>query len=554
MRNLKKGEYKMPITELLERNAKLYGNDVALVEINPEISEQQRVTWKEYELIRPTGNTYYRRQITWTVFDEKANRVANLLLSRGILKGQKVAILLMNCLEWLPIYFGVLKAGAVAVPLNFRYTADEIEYCLKKADADVLFYGPEFIGRIEDISGKISKNHLLFFVGDSCPAYADDYFRLVSNYESNNPGISITDEDIAAIYYSSGTTGFPKAILHNHRALMQSAQMEAIHHETTKDDVFLCIPPLYHTGAKMHWFGSLYTGSRAVLLKGTSPEAIMASVSNEGCTIVWLLVPWAQDILVALDSGEIKLENYKLSQWRLMHIGAQPVPPSMIRHWLEYFPNHKYDTNYGLSESTGPGCVHLGMENTHKVGAIGVPGFNWEIKIIDEDGSIVKQGEVGELCVKGPGVMLGYYKDQEATDEVLKDGWLHTGDMARQDEDGFIFLVDRKKDVIISGGENLYPVQIESFLSANPKIHDVAVIGLPDKRLGEIAAAIIQIKEGMECTEEEIQQFCMDLPRYKRPKKIIFAPVPRNATGKIEKPALREKYGSKHLIEDEIKG
>ena len=153
----------MPITELLERNAKLYGNDVALVEINPEISEQQRVTWKEYELIRPTGNTYYRRQISWAVFDEKANRVANLLLSRGILKGQKVAILLMNCLEWLPIYFGVLKAGAVAVPLNFRYTADEIEYCLKKADADVLFYGPEFIGRIEDISGKISKNHLLFF-------------------------------------------------------------------------------------------------------------------------------------------------------------------------------------------------------------------------------------------------------------------------------------------------------------------------------------------------------------------------------------------------------
>ena len=237
-----------------------------------------------------------------------------------------------------------------------------------------------------------------------------------------------------------------------------------------------------------------------------------------------------------------------------MHIGAQPVPPSMIRHWLEYFPNHKYDTNYGLSESTGPGCVHLGLENTHKVGAIGVPGFNWEIKIIDEDGAIVKQGDVGELCVKGPGVMLGYYKDQEATDEVLKDGWLHTGDMARQDEDGFIFLVDRKKDVIISGGENLYPVQIDSFLSANPKIHDVAVIGLPDKRLGEIAAAIIQIKEGMECTEEEIQQFCMDLPRYKRPKKIIFAPVPRNATGKIEKPALREKYGSKHLIEDEIKG
>ncbi len=541
----------MPITDLLERNSKLYGDEVALVEINPEITELQRVTWKEYELIQPSGNTYYRRQITWRVFDEKANRVSNLLLSRGICAGQKVAILLMNCLEWLPIYFGILKAGAIAVPLNFRYTADEIAYCIKKADADVLFYGPEFIGRIEDISGSLSKNHLLFYVGDSCPAYADDYFKMVSNCESTAPKILIQESDIAAIYYSSGTTGFPKAILLTHQALSQSAQMEATHHETTKDDVFLCIPPLYHTGAKMHWFGSLYTGSRAVLLKGTNPKSILSAVSNEGCTIVWLLVPWAQDILVALDNGEIKLENYRTSQWRLMHIGAQPVPPSLIRHWLEYFPNHKYDTNYGLSESTGPGCVHLGLENIHKVGAIGVPGFGWKTKIVDEQGNEVEQGNVGELCVKGPGVMVGYYKDPDATAEVLENGWLHTGDMAKQDEDGFIYLVDRKKDVIISGGENLYPVQIEAFLSAMPKVHDVAVIGLPDKRLGEIAAAIIQVKAGMECTEEEINRFCMDLPRYKRPRTIIFADVPRNGTGKIEKPALRKKYGSLTLIEDE---
>ena len=445
----------MPITDLLERNSKLYGDEVALVEINPEITELQRVTWKEYELIQPSGNTYYRRQITWRVFDEKANRVSNLLMSRGICAGQKVAILLMNCLEWLPIYFGILKAGAIAVPLNFRYTADEIAYCIKKADADVLFYGPEFIGRIEDISGSLSKNHLLFYVGDSCPAYADDYFKMVSNCESTAPKILIQESDIAAIYYSSGTTGFPKAILLTHQALSQSAQMEATHHETTKDDVFLCIPPLYHTGAKMHWFGSLYTGSRAVLLKGTNPKSILSAVSNEGCTIVWLLVPWAQDILVALDNGEIKLENYRTSQWRLMHIGAQPVPPSLIRHWLEYFPNHKYDTNYGLSESTGPGCVHLGLENIHKVGAIGVPGFGWKTKIVDEQGNEVEQGNVGELCVKGPGVMVGYYKDPDATAEVLENGWLHTGDMAKQDEDGFIYLVDRKKDVIISGGENL---------------------------------------------------------------------------------------------------
>ena len=541
----------MPITDLLERNSKLYGEEVALIEINPEIHENARVTWKEYSLIQPTSSTYYRRDITWSVFDEKANRVANLLQGRGIRKGQKVAILLMNCLEWLPMYFGILKAGAIAVPLNFRYTAEEIDYCVKLADVDVLFFGPEFIGRIEQIAEDLGKERLLFFVGDSCPTYADDYLFLVSNCSSSAPKVLITDEDPAAIYYSSGTTGFPKAILLKHAALLQSAQMEAVHHKTTKDDVFLCIPPLYHTGAKMHWFGSLYTGSRAVLLKGNAPEAILEAVSSEGCTIVWLLVPWAQDLLAALDAGTLRLSDYSLSQWRLMHIGAQPVPPSLIKRWLHYFPHHQYDTNYGLSESCGPGCVHLGMDHIDKVGAIGVPGFRWKAKIVDENGEMVERGEVGELCVQGEGVMVCYYHNPEATAEVLKDGWLHTGDMAREDEDGFYFLVDRKKDVIISGGENLYPVQIESFLSAFPKVHDVAVIGLPDLRLGEIAAAIIKLKEGVSCTEEEINHFCLGLPRYKRPRKIIFADVPRNATGKIEKPRLREIYHSTRLVEEQ---
>ncbi|MBQ9348037.1 MAG: acyl--CoA ligase, partial [Oscillibacter sp.] len=372
----------MPITDLLERNSKLYGDQVCLVEMNPDITEAPRVTWKEYELVQPTAPTPYLRQITWSVFDEKANRVANLLLSRGIQKGQKVAILLMNCLEWLPIYFGVLKTGAVAVPLNFRYTADEIEYCLKLADTDVLFFGPEFIGRVEEIVPTVGKERILFFVGQSCPSFAESYNDATANCSSAAPKILIEDTDEAAIYYSSGTTGFPKAILLDHTALLQSARMEAKHHATTHEDVFLCIPPLYHTGAKMHWFGSLYTGSKAVLLKSNNPKSLLEAVSREGCTIVWLLVPWCQDLLAALDRGDLKLEDYKLDQWRLMHIGAQPVPPSLIRRWMKYFPHHKYDTNYGLSESTGPGCVHLGMNHIDKVGAIGVPGFGWKCKIV----------------------------------------------------------------------------------------------------------------------------------------------------------------------------
>lgn len=543
----------MPITDLLVRNAKLYGSDVALVEVNPEITEIRRVTWKEYELIEPNPECHYRREITWEVFDEKANRFANMLIQRGVRKGDKVGILLMNCLEWLPIYFGILEAGALAVPLNFRYTADEIKYCLDLAEVDVLVFGPEFIGRIEEIAEDISKKRLLFYVGEGCPSFAEHYDSLVANCASSAPNVTITDDDDAAIYFSSGTTGFPKAILHDHTSLMHAAKVEQKHHSQTRDDIFLCIPPLYHTGAKMHWFGSLYSGSKAVLLKGVKPKSIIETISNEGCTIVWLLVPWAQDILDAIDRGEINLADYDLSQWRLMHIGAQPVPPSLIARWKKIFPNHQYDTNYGLSESIGPGCVHLGVENINKVGAIGIPGYGWEVKIADENGNAVARGEVGELCVKGPGVMKCYYHDEKATAETLKDGWLFTGDMAQEDEDGFIYLVDRKKDVIISGGENLYPVQIEDFLRSHPAVKDVAVIGLPDKRLGEIAAAIISIKEECTCTEEEITAFCQKLPRYKRPHKIIFADVPRNPTGKIEKPKLREKYCGESLVATQIK-
>lgn len=534
----------MPITHYLEKNAELYGNDSALVELNPEVWDTRRITWKDFDLTQPEPNLPYRREISWKIFNEKANRCAHYLLERGIRKGDKVGILMMNCLEWLPVYFGILKTGALAVPLNFRYSSDEIEYCLNLADISVLFFGPEFIGRLEAISDKIISHRLLIYVGEGLtPSFSENYVMSAMNYSSENLNVFLSDDDFAAIYFSSGTTGFPKAILHKHGALMHSAQVEQNHHKQTKDDIFLCIPPLYHTGAKMHWFGSLISGGKAVLLRGTKPEIILKAVSDEKCTIVWLLVPWAQDILVSLEKGELNIKNYNLSQWRLMHIGAQPVPKKLIEDWKKYFPHHEYDTNYGLSESIGPGCVHLGIGNLNKIGAIGIPGFGWKVRIVDENRQEVSQGEVGELAVNGPGVMVEYYKNPEATKEVLDDnGWLYTGDMATMDKDGFIYLVDRKKDVIITGGENIYPVQIEDFLHKMPAVKDVAVIGLADQRLGEITAAIIELKDGVECSEEQINEFCLELPKYKRPKKIIFAKVPRNPTGKIEKPKLREMY------------
>ncbi|HCF72107.1 MAG TPA: AMP-dependent synthetase [Syntrophomonas sp.] len=514
----------MPITEMLSRNARVYGNEISLIERDPAAG--------------------IRREISWRQFEDMANSFANALLARGIKKEDKVALLMMNCLEWLPAYFGILKTGALAVPLNFRYTAEEIKKCLQTAEAQVLVYGPEFIDRVDAVKGELDYVEHYIFVGENCPAGAESFAGLLSEFPADDPGITIEDTDLAALYFTSGTTGTPKAIIHPHSNLVSACITENRHHLTTHEDNFLCIPPLYHTGAKMHWFGSLIVGSRAVLLRGVKPEWILNVVSEEKVSIVWLLVPWAQDILDAIESGEVRLKDYHIRQWRLMHIGAQPVPPSLIQRWKKHFPHQMYDTNYGLSESTGPGCVHLGMENINKVGAIGVPGFNWEALIVDEHGKAVPRGKVGELIVRGPGVMKGYYKNPEATAQVIKDGWLFTGDMARMDKEGFIYLVDRKKDVVISGGENIFPVEIEDFLRSNQDIKDAAVIGLPDRRLGEVAVAIVQLKPGREVSEDGIMEFCQALPRYKRPRQIILDTVPRNATGKIEKPKLREKFSS----------
>jgi len=505
----------MIIGEILARNARMYGDEIALIEREPAKNKRLSMTWKE--------------------FDDMANRVANGLIAKGVRKGDKVIHLMMNCLEWLPAYFGILRTGAWAVPLNFRFTADDILTCAQIAEGKAILFGEEFVDRINAVKKDLTTIKDYIFAGpdELRPAYAEPFKAFLDTGAAEDPRIPLNITDEAALYFTSGTTGTPKPILLTHRNLEFACVIENRHHNQTHEDNFLCIPPLYHTGAKMHWFGNFIVGARAVILKGVKPQWILEAVSEEKCTIVWLLVPWAQDILVALENDELRLEDYQLDQWRLMHIGAQPVPPSLIKDWKKVFPHHDYDTDYGLSETTGPGCVHLGMENLHKVGAIGIPGFDWEYKIVDTHLETVPRGGVGELMVKGPGVMKAYYRNPEATESTLFDGWVLTGDMARTDEDGFIWLVDRKKDVIISGGD---------FLMENRKIQDVAVIGVPDERLGEIVTAIVQSKAGQEMTEDEFLAFCEPLPRYKRPRKVFFDNVPRNPTGKIEKPKLRKKY------------
>ena len=515
----------MTVSEMLSRNARMYPEDSALIELKPSKKIKKEITWRE--------------------FDERANRIANALMDRGVGKDDKVIHLMMNSINWLEAYFGIIRTGAWAVPLNFRFTSREIKYCTDIAEAKVMILGKEFMERVEPIRAQLSTITDYIFVGEEVPAGMVGLQEVIDKSSPQPPNAVLNDEDPCGLYFTSGTTGEPKPILLIHKNMECAAITENCHHYQKHEDNFILLPPLYHTGAKMHWFGSLIVGGRATLLTEISPQYIFEAVDSERGTIVWLLVPWAQDILDALDRGELRKEGYDLSSWRLMHIGAQPVPPNLVKRWKEYFPDMQYDTNYGLGEATGPGCVHLGIENERKAGAIGKAGFNWEARIVDERGEPVAQGEVGELLVKGNGVMKEYYKNPVLTAETIKNGWLYTGDMARMDSEGFIYLVDRKKDVVISGGENIYPVEIEDVLHNHPKVYDAGVIGIPDERLGEIAVAVIEPKSGESLTEEEINRFCeQNLPRYKRPRRIIFDKVPRNPTGKIEKPKLRAKYAN----------
>jgi acyl-CoA synthetase (AMP-forming)/AMP-acid ligase II len=516
------GDIYIHIGEILARNARMYTNDVALVERIPTEKKRFEITWKE--------------------FDDRANQFANVLTKKGIKKGDKVVHFMMNSIDWLVAYFGIIRTGAWVVPLNFRFTGEDVKYCCDVAEPKLIVFDEEFTMRIDSIKDGLPTVKDFVCAGATIPSYAESFSSLMASAPATPLDVEITFADPCGLYFTSGTTGQPKPILLTHKCMASACITENAHHRQTRKDVFILIPPLYHTGAKMHWFGSFVVGARSVILKGVSPEWTLEAVNEEKGTIVWLLVPWAQDILLKFDSGELKPEDYQLSQWRLMHIGAQPVPAALIKHWKRYFPNMDYDTNYGLSESTGPGCVHLGMGNEHKIGAIGIPGFNWETKIVDENGKTLAQGEPGELCVRGDGVMREYYKNPEATAKTLINGWLFTGDMARQDEDGFIWLVDRKKDIIITGGENVFPVEVEDFLHTNPNVKDAAAIGLPHERLGEIVAIIIDVVPGKTLTEEEVLKFCEKLPKYKRPRKVFFGEVPRNPTGKIEKPKLRKQY------------
>ncbi len=519
----------MNLSEMLERNARMYPDRTALIERTSGIGSRKTISWKD--------------------LNDRVNRLANGLREREIEKGGRVVLWMLNSLNWLEAYLGILRTGAWAVPLNHRFTSDEFRYCMDIAEPRAMFLGGEFVEKVRACGGLSCPADRLIMVGDEAPRDMTGFEELIARSSPLDVVVDIKGEDPCGLYFTSGTTGDPKPILLTHGNMECSAITSVAHGRRKPGDIFLILKPLYHTGDKMHWLASLILGEPAVIQRDKiTPRTIFEAIHEERGTVAMLLVPWVQDILTALESGELRKEDYDLRCWRLVLLGAQPVPAGLLRRWRERFPEMEYDINYGLTESAGPGCIHLSTADERKLGSIGRPGFNWEVCIVDENGEQTGAGGIGEIAVKGGGVMKEYYKNPEKTAETLKGGWLHTGDMGRMDSDGFIWLVDRKKDVIFYGGENIYPVEIEEVLQNHPKVHDVGVIGINDGRLGEAVAAVIELEPNVKAsaaTELEIFRFCEEhLPRYKRPRRIIFDEVPRSPTGKIEKVKLRQKYSA----------
>ena len=513
----------MDLVKILERNTRMYPNEVALIELR--------------------HSTGFRKDVTWMDLNEKTNRLANALTEQGVQKGDRVLHWMRNSIDWLIAFFGIAKAGAWVVPLNYRFLGRDIKYCADVAEPTAFIMEEEFTERIEKIREELTTVKSFISIGQNAPPGTATFAEILDKGDPAAPAAKVTDDDECALFFTSGTTGDPKPVILTHRNLECTCITEWAHHQQRLEDNFVIIPPLYHLGALGHWLGSFIVGSRGTILTEFTPKNLFETIQNERGTIVWLVVPWALDILGALDRGELKKDDYDLSTWRLMHMGGQPIPESVVRRWKTYFPEMQYDTSYGQSESGSPGGIRLGFDKEDKLPAIGKHGFNWDVRIVNEKDEDVAPGEVGEILLRGNAVMKGYYKNPEKTAEVIKDGWLYTGDLAKTDEDGWVYIVDRKKDMIISGGENIYPVEIEEVLHKHPKIQDVAIIGVPDERLTEVPAAIIHVKADTALSTEEVERFCEDnLPRYKRPKRILFAEVPRNPSGKIDKVQLRARY------------
>ncbi len=501
-----------------------------------------------------------RRSLTWKEFDDQANRVANYLIKDcGIKKGDIVVHLMMNCMEWYASFIAVLKTGATVTPLNFRFASDDIKYAADVTKCKVFMFGEQFNARVEPIMKDMDYCKNFICLGDKIPAGTKSYMEIATKGDATPVCVETKSDDMAELMFTSGTTGAPKPVSHTHDSLLHIGLGNAMTYNEGYNSVYLAPHPFYHSGTLFLSFPCYIAAGKVLMAMETQPEFYLRSMADEKCTGGWNTVPTWSDVINAIKTGQVDLSKYDLSALSHIEIGAQPVPYVLLEDSKKIFPKLPIANIYGITEGGGGGLTNCyDADIMRKPGSIGKATVFMEAKVIDPGtGQELPAGGVGELLLKGPRLMKEYAFNPEMTAKTIKDGWLYTGDLAYKDDEGFIFFADRAKDLIIRGGENIFPAEIEDALRKHPKVMDVAVLGYPHPRLVEIVMAIIQPKEGETIVDEEIINFVKEkgLAKYKWPEKMVYTTIPRNPAGKIEKPKLRDMYvkPAKEAMEKEFK-
>lgn len=467
--------------------------------------------------------------------NDGANRVANAMREMGIKQGDRVAVLALNDPEYLELFFGLAKIGVVMVPINHRLAPPEVAYIANNCGAEALIFGKEFAPVAEAIRAQIPAKTLIGIM-DSPPAWAGAYKSVIDTAPADEPEHVGGDDDTLTILYTSGTTGRPKGAELTHLGYYHTS----VNLKATLGEVgnrMLMPLPLFHIGALAPVPMCVHFGSAMIFQRAFEPAEFLKLIQTEN--ISWFgSVP---QVLMFLRSVP-QFDTFDWSTIKLALVYAAPVPVPLIEAFAEKGMGVRQ--LYGLTECTGPASVIDAEWAIKKAGSCGPPFFHTDIRVVDLEGKPVAPDQPGEVLMRTTHLMKGYYNNPEATAQTIIDGWLHTGDIARMDADGFLYILDRKKDLIISGGENIYPAEVEECLLAHPAIADVGVIGVTDEQWGEAVKAIVVLKKGESLTQDALREWCRDkLARFKTPKQVVFTDqIPRTPTGKILKRLLREKF------------
>jgi fatty-acyl-CoA synthase len=480
-------------------------------------------------------------RFTYKAFNSRVNRLANAMIQLGVKKGEKVALMFYNTHHFAEVYFAAVKLGALSTPVNFRFVGEEIEYLVQNSQAGLFFFGKAFEETIGNISHRLSGVRVFVGVEASKGDFASDYESLLDSGSPEEPGVAITEKDPCQVMYTSGTTGRPKGAVITHGNVLWNLMNTILGREDRPGEVSLIVGPLYHTAAlNNHFTIQVALGGTSILVKRFEPEAVLRCIERERVNVIS-----GSPAMYHLLLQHPKLRDYGTHSITKCTAGAAILPHELKKQLLEVFPKAAgvYDV-YGCTEASPTITILSGRDSFRKHGSVGPAVPFVQARVVDEEGRALPADEVGELVCKGPNVMKGYYRNNKATRETIRDGWLHTGDMARVDDEGYYYIVDRKKDMIVSGGENIYPRELEEVLFKHPAISDAAVIGIPDEIWGETVKAYVVVKEGHAVDEQEVIEHCKrHLASYKKPKAVAFVnEIPKNPSGKVLKRVLREEH------------